>query len=162
MKIGIAVLRLVIGVLFVGHGMQKLAGWFGGGGIEGTGAGFDGMGIKPGRQNAIAAGASEAAGGALLAAGLATPAAAAMVTGTMASAVYHVHGSNGPWATQGGYEYNLVLIAAMFAVTAAGPGEYSLDHVLGFRYSGPAWAAGQLAAGVLGAAGVAARARSQA
>ena len=68
MKIGMLVLRLVIGLLFVGHGMQKLAGWFGGGGIEGTAQGFDGMGLKPGRDNAVAAGISEAGGGALLAA----------------------------------------------------------------------------------------------
>lgn len=77
MKIGMAVLRLVIGLLFVGHGMQKLAGWFGGGGIEGTGQGFEGMGLKPGKQNAVVAGVSEAAGGALLAAGLAAPVGAA-------------------------------------------------------------------------------------
>ena len=160
MKVGMAVLRLVVGLLFVGHGMQKLAGWFGGGGIEGTGAGFEGMGLKPGRQNAIAAGASEAAGGALLAAGLATPVGAAMISGAMASAIHHVHGSNGPWATKGGWEYNAVLMAAVFAVTATGPGEYSLDHALGVRTAGPGIAAAQLAAGVLGAAGVAARARS--
>ena len=155
-----AVLRLVIGLLFFGHGMQKLAGWFGGGGIEGTGAGFEGMGLKPGRQNAIAAGASEAAGGVLLAAGLATPVGAAMISGAMASAVYHVHASNGPWVTQGGWEYNVVLMAAVFAVTATGPGPYSLDHALGVRMAGPGVAAAELAAGVLGAAGVAARAKS--
>lgn len=160
MKIGMAVLRLVVGLLFVGHGMQKLAGWFGGGGVEGTGAAFEGMGLRPGRQNAIAAGAAEAGGGALLAAGLATPLGAAMITGAMGSAVHHVHAANGPWASQGGWEYNVVLMAVVFAVTASGPGELSADHALGVKYPGPALAAAQLAAGLLGAAGVAARARS--
>lgn len=161
MKIGMLVLRLVIGALFVGHGMQKLAGWFGGGGIEGTAQAFEGMGLKPGRDNAIAAGASEAAGGVLLAAGLATPLAAMMISGTMGSAVYHVHGSNGPWASQGGYEYNVVLIAAAAAIAAAGPGELSLDHALGVERSGPAVALAAVGAGLLGAAGVAARAKAR-
>ena len=83
MKIGMAVLRLVVGLLFFGHGMQKLAGWFGGGGIDGTAQGFEGMGLKPGRDNAVAAGVSETGGGALLAAGLATPLAATMISGAM-------------------------------------------------------------------------------
>lgn len=160
MKIGMAVLRLVVGLLFVGHGMQKLAGWFGGGGVEGTAQGFESMGIRPGRDNAVAAGVSEAGGGALLAAGLATPLAATMITGAMGSAVYHVHRSNGPWVTQGGWEYNAVLTAVVFAVAAAGPGELSLDHALGIERSGPAIALAAIGAGLLGSTGVAARARS--
>jgi putative oxidoreductase len=159
-KIGIAVLRLVVGLLFVGHGMQKLAGWFGGGGVDGTAQGFESMGIKPGRDNAVAAGVSEAGGGALLAAGLATPLAATMISGAMGSAVYHVHRANGPWVTQGGWEYNAVLTAVVFAVAAAGPGELSLDHALGIERSGPAVALAAIGAGLLGSAGVAARAKS--
>nr|WP_218890603.1 DoxX family protein [Actinomycetospora corticicola] len=153
-------MRLVVGLLFVGHGMQKLAGWFGGGGVEGTAQGFESMGIKPGRDNAVAAGVSEAGGGALLAAGLATPLAAMMISGAMGSAVYHVHSANGPWVTQGGWEYNAVLTAVVFAVAAAGPGELSLDHALGIERSGPAVALAAIGAGLLGSAGVAARARS--
>lgn len=160
MKIGIAVLRFVVGLLFVGHGMQKLAGWFGGGGVDGTAQGFESMGIRPGRDNAVAAGVSEAGGGALLASGLATPLAATMISGAMGSAVYHVHGANGPWVTQGGWEYNAVLTAVVFAVAAAGPGELSLDHALGIERSGPAVALAAIGAGLLGSAGVAARARS--
>lgn len=160
MKIGMLVLRLVVGLLFVGHGMQKLAGWFGGGGIEGTAQGFESMGIRPGRDNAIAAGVSEAGGGALLAAGLATPLATTMISGAMGSAVYHVHGKKTPWVTQGGWEYNVVLTAAVFALAAAGPGELSLDHAFGVERSGPGVAAAAVAAGLLGAAGVAARAKA--
>jgi putative oxidoreductase len=159
-KIGMTVLRLVVGLLFVGHGMQKLAGWFGGGGIEGTAGGFESMGLKPGKDNAIAAGVSEAGGGALLAAGLATPLAATMITGAMSSAVYHVHAPNGPWVTKGGWEYNVVLIAVVLALAAEGPGELSLDHALGIEVSGPGVAAGALAAALLGTAAVSARAKA--
>jgi putative oxidoreductase len=159
-KIGMAVLRLVVGLLFVGHGMQKLAGWFGGGGIEGTAAGFDSMGLKPGRDNAVAAGVSEAGGGALLAAGLATPLAATMISGAMASAVYHVHKPNGPWVTKGGWEYNAVLTAAALAIAAEGPGDLSLDHALGIERSGPGVALGALGVALAGTAAVAARARA--
>jgi putative oxidoreductase len=155
-----AVLRLVVGLLFFGHGMQKLAGWFGGGGIQRTAAGFEGMGLKSGRDNAVAAGVSEAGGGALLAVGLATPLATTMISGAMGSAVYHVHAPIGPWVTKGGWEYNVVLIAVVLALAAEGPGELSLDHALGIEVSGPGVAAGALAAALLGTAAVSARAKA--
>ena len=83
-------LRATVGSLFVGHGTQKLFGWFGGFGPDGTGGWLESLGVKPGKQHAMAAGASEMGGGALLAAGLATPAAAAAITGVMATAI-HIH-----------------------------------------------------------------------
>jgi putative oxidoreductase len=129
-------LRTLVGGLFIGHGTQKLFGWFGGHGLEGTGRFFDSLGLKPGRRNAIAAGAAEAAGGALLASGVAVPLAGAAITGTMATAIRHVHASKGPWTTDGGWEYNAVLIAATLAV---------VEQERGLR-----WA---LAAGAAGAAG---------
>src|SRR3954453_2154053 len=99
MKLGIAVLRTVVGVLFMGHGLQKLKGWFGGYGPDATGQAFDGMGLKPGKAHATAAGASETAGGALLPTGLLTPLAGSMLTGTMTVAIERVHLRNGPWNT---------------------------------------------------------------
>src|SRR3954454_3653970 len=125
MRFGIAILRAVIGGLFIGHGLQKLTGAFGGYGLEGTAGGFEQMGLRPGKVHATAAGAAETGGGALLVAGLATPLAASALTGTMAVAVEKVHRSNGPWAANGGYEYNAVLVAALFAITAHGPGNIS-------------------------------------
>jgi putative oxidoreductase len=71
--LGKLVLRLTVGCYFVGHGMQKLAGWFGGGGPDGTGEHFEQIGLRPGRENALLAGAAEAGGGSLLALGLFTP-----------------------------------------------------------------------------------------
>src|SRR5947209_4331600 len=128
MKLGLTALRLVVGGLFAGHGAQKLFGWFGGHGLEGTGHFFESLGLRPGRRHATAAGATEAGGGALLALGLLTPAAAAGLIGTMFTAIRKVHGPKGPWVTDGGYEYNLVLIAAVIALADVGPGDWSLDH----------------------------------
>lgn len=152
MKLGLSLLRIIVGALFFGHGTQKLQGWFGGHGLDGTGRFFEQLGLKPGKRHATAAGAAEAAGGALLAAGLLTPFAAAALTGTMATAIKTVHGPKGPWVTEGGYEYNLVLMAAVFALTDAGPGALSLDRALGLELDGPGWALFELAAGLAGSA----------
>jgi putative oxidoreductase len=78
----------------------------------------------------------------------------------MAVAVIVVHARNGPWATAGGYEYNVVLAAAAFALAGAGPGDWSLDSAIGWDVAGPEWALGALAVGLLGAAGAVGRARA--
>ena len=140
-KLGRLLLRATVGGFFIGHGTQKLFGWFGGHGLDATGQMFESLGLRPGRRNAIAAGAAEAAGGALLAAGLATPVGAAVITATMLTAIHQVHLKNGPWTTNGGYEYNAVLIAAALTLAEIGPGKPSLDDALGLKLSGPAWAA---------------------
>jgi putative oxidoreductase len=153
MKIARLLLRLTVGGFFVGHGTQKLFGWFGGHGLEATAAGFEQMGLRPGKHNAIAAGAAEAGGGALLAVGLATPLAASLLTATMITAIEKVHAKNGPWLTNGGYEYNVVLIAAALLIVEAGPGGLSLDAARGSERSGSGWALAALATGALGALG---------
>jgi putative oxidoreductase len=150
MKIGRLLLRLTVGGFFFGHGTQKLFGWFGGHGLEPTAQMFESLGMRPGRRNAIAAGAAEAGGGAAIALGLATPLAAGALTSVMLTAVHKVHLKNGPWVTNGGYEYNAVLIAAVLALTEVGPGELSLDHALGQERTGLGWT---LAAAAIGAAG---------
>lgn len=150
MRFGLALLRTVVGTLFMGHGLQKLAGWFGGHGLAGTGQFFEGLGLRPGRRNALLAGVSETAGGALLAAGLLTPLGATMLSGVMITAIRTVHGAKGPWSTDGGYEYNLTLLAIVFALADLGPGEWSLDELLGTKRSGPPWALAQLGAGYAG------------
>ena len=153
MKIGRLLLRLIVGGLFFGHGTQKLFGWFGGHGLDTTAQAFEGLGLRPGRRNAIAAGAAEAGGGTALALGLATPLAASILTATMLTAIHRVHLKNGPWLTNGGYEYNLVMIAVALALAEVGPGELSLDATLGRERSGPHWALGALALGAVGAVG---------
>ena len=151
MNVGKLALRGVVGPLFVGHGTQKLFGWFGGHGLEGTAGFFEqGIGLRPGKRHATAAGVSEALGGALLTLGAVTPAAAGMVIGTMVTAIRKVHAPKGPWVTEGGYEYNAVLIAAMVALAESGPGAPSIDSALFPRMKGTRWALLALGAGVAG------------
>jgi putative oxidoreductase len=112
--------RAIVGGYFIGHGVQKLFGVLGGHGLEGTAAHFETIGLKPGRENAIAAGVAETAGGALLTLGLFTPVAGAALVGTMVTAARTVHLEKGPWLADGGFEYNAVLIAAVLAIVDAG------------------------------------------
>jgi putative oxidoreductase len=153
--------RGTIGALMVGHGTQKLFGWFGGHGPDGTGQFFEQIGFRPGKQHALAAGAAEAGGGALLALGLATPAAAASITGVMLSAIRSVHWKNGVWSGDGGFEYNAVLIASVIGLTETGPGPLSLDARLGIEKKGALWALGALAAGAAGATAAALVSKAQ-
>lgn len=130
--LGLLALRAGVGATLVAHGTQKLFGWFGGHGLAGTGAFFESVGFTPGRANAVLAGLSEAGGGALLALGLATPAAGAAVAGTMAVAS-SMHTSQGFFAQNGGYEYPAMLGVVGAALALGGPGELSLDALLGHR-----------------------------
>jgi putative oxidoreductase len=152
MNVGRLLLRGVVGPLFVGHGTQKLFGWFGGHGLEGTSGFFEKLGLRPGKRHATAAGLSEAAGGALLTLGAFTPLAQAMVTGTMVTAIRKVHAPKGPWNTDGGYEYNLTLIAAMAALAEVGPGRPSVDASVLPRLKGNGLALAQFAGATAAAA----------
>ncbi len=153
MKIGRLILRLVVGGYFFGHGTQKLFGWFGGYGPDGTGQFFESLGLRPGKRHAVAAGAAEAGGGVLLVLGAATPLASAALIATMLTAIHRVHLKNGPWVTDQGYEYNLVLIAVAAALAETGPGSPSIDDARGSQMYGPKWAALALLLGALGAVG---------
>ncbi len=140
--------RATIGGLFIGHGTQKLFGWFGGPGLDGAAQMMDGLQMHPPKRNAIAAGATEAGGGALLAAGLATPLATSSLIGVMTTAIRKVHGANGVWSSKGGWEYNAALIAALATLAETGPGKLSLDHALGIEKKGTALALAAAGAGV--------------
>jgi putative oxidoreductase len=148
--VGKLLLRGSIGGFFVGHGTQKLFGWFGGHGPDGTGQFFESLGLRPGRRQALGAGTAETVGGALLAAGLATPLAASSLTAVMLTAIRKVHAKNGPWASNGGYEYNAVLIAAVLALAELGSGKWSADAALGIEKKGTKWAIAALGAGAVG------------
>ncbi|WP_189788361.1 DoxX family membrane protein [Streptomyces capitiformicae] len=127
--LGLLLLRLGAGGVLAAHGTQKLFGWFGGGGIEGTGAFMESVGYSPGRASATAAGLAETGGGTLLALGLATPGAGAAAAGAMAGAAA-VHTPNGFFNASGGYEYAATLGLAAAGLAIAGPGRLSLDHAL--------------------------------
>lgn len=143
--LGLLALRVGLGGTVAAHGAQKLFGSFGGGGLEGTAAFFDSAGFKPGKANAVIAGISETGGGALLALGLGTPAAAGAVTGTMAVAGA-MHAPNGFFAQQGGFEYPAAIALAASALALTGPGAISLDHALGHALNRPWMRAFALAA----------------
>ncbi len=143
-------LRVTVGGIFVEHGTQKLFGWFGGHGQDGTSQFFESIGLRPGRRNAVAAGAAEAGGGALLALGLATPAAAAALGSVMMTALRTVVWRDGIKAGTGGYE--LLLLANAVAVADLGPGTISLDALLGQERRGARWAFAALGAALAGSA----------
>ncbi len=153
MNLGLLILRLVVGLLFVGHGAQKLFGIWGGHGLKGTAGFFEGIGLKPGHVHATAAAVMEFGGGALLALGLVTPVASVALVAVMTAAVISVHFARGLWVTGGGYEYNLVLASVALALAATGPGAWSLDSALSLDMHGVLWAVGALVVGVIGGFG---------
>ena len=152
MDIAMLILRVVVGLLFVGHGTQKLFGWFGGGGVDGTSGFLGSLGFRS-RGWVAVAGLSEAGGGLLLAAGFLTPLAAAAIVGMMVTATVLVHWDKGVWNTAGGYELPLVMATSATAVAFAGPGSYSVDALLGWTMYGTAWGLGAIALGGLAAIG---------
>lgn len=153
MAIGILLLRATIGLTLAAHGAQKVFGWFGGLGLEQTGRAFDAIGFQPGRRQALAAGLVEIAAGVLLVLGCATPLAAALTVSVMMVAAVSVHGRNGFFITDGGYEFNIVFGVAALTIAFTGPGLYSLDAALGWANGGTVWGLGTLLVAALGAAG---------
>src|SRR5919201_41033 len=159
MNLALLGLRLVVGLTFSAHGAQKLFGVFGGHGTSGTAGFFEQIGLRPGRIHAWAAGATEFLGGLAVALGLLTPIAGAGLIGVMTAAVLTVHLKNGFFSTNGGFEFNLAMAAALFALAGVGAGSWSLDNALGLDLNGTGWALGALAAGLLGGLGAVASGR---
>ncbi|MFZ3468540.1 DoxX family protein [Streptomyces sp. 4.24] len=126
--VGLLLLRLVLGLTMAAHGAQKLFGWFGGGGISGTGQFFTASGYPAGDAMAVLAGLTETLGGLGLAAGLLTPLAGAAVVGTMINAIA-VHGTGSFFAPEG-VEYEILLTAGAAALALTGPGRYAADRFL--------------------------------
>ncbi|WP_010531416.1 DoxX family protein [Lentibacillus jeotgali] len=124
--IGLLIIRLVLGISLAGHGAQKLFGWFGGHGVKGTGGFFDSIGVKPGVPLAFLVGLFEFVGGLLLAAGLLTWLAAALIVIVMIGAIFKVHLPNGYFADKGGFEYPFVIIAIVVGIALIGPGVYAI------------------------------------
>ena len=151
MDSGLLLVRVVLGGIMAAHGAQKLFGWFGGFGIAGTAGWLESMGFKPARLHATVNGLAELGGGVLLALGFLTPLGAAAVAGVMLVAIATVHWSKGFFNSSGGYEFNLLIVAASIALAMTGPGTISLDNLAGWNLAGPEWGLA-----VLGAAAVAA------
>ncbi|MEH7378764.1 MULTISPECIES: DoxX family protein [Bacillaceae] len=127
--LGLFIIRLAVGLTFVGHGAQKLFGWFGGPGPVKFGQWLGSIGIKTGGITwAILAGLFELIGGLLFSAGLLTWLGAILIIIVMIDAIFTVHLKNGFWLTEGGYEYNFILIAVVLGVALIGPGDYVLFY----------------------------------
>jgi putative oxidoreductase len=145
---GLLLLRLVVGLAFAGHGSQKLFGWFGGGGPQGTASFFSSLGYRWPAAMAIIAGLCELGGGLLLASGFLTPLAALVLCTVMLNAIATVKWPQGFF---GGYELDLTFLTVAVAITATGPGRLSLDRAFGWEddITSPAWASLALAAAIV-------------
>jgi len=130
---GALVLRIPVGIIFAAHGAQKLFGWFGGYGLEGTGHWMDSIGLTPGYFLALLVGATEFFGGLALVAGLLVRPAAAALAFAMAVAIFSVHIGHGLFVQKNGIEYALALFAVALALLVSGAGRGSLDRVLSQR-----------------------------
>jgi putative oxidoreductase len=137
--LALLVLRTVAGSLLLGHGAQKLFGWWGGYGLAGTSGWLESLGLRPGRPWAILAGGSEFGGGVLSLLGLLNPLGPLGIIGSMAMATRKAHWGNPIWVTEGGPELPVTNISIATALLLTGPGRYSLDRALGIRL--PRWIA---------------------
>ena len=126
-------LRIPIGIILIAHGSQKLFGWFGGYGLEGTGQWMTSIGLTPGYLMALMAGSSEFFGGVLLLLGLLTRPTALILSFTMIVAIFSVHIGNGLFLANNGYEFGLALQAATASLAVSGAGKLSLDNLLASR-----------------------------
>src|ERR687889_2242641 len=150
MAYGLLLLRVVAGGTLFAHGAQKLFGWFGGGGIRGTAGFMEKLGFRASLAVAFLAALGEV-GGLSFAFGFLTPLAALGIVVVMLTAVGVVHWSKGFFNTNGGFEFNLALLAIALAVTATGPGRFSVDRGIGWddNISGLWWAVGVAVAAAL-------------
>src|SRR5262245_5956719 len=148
MSIGLLILRIVVGLLCVGHGTQKLFGWFGGGGPAGTEGMVGSLGFRPPRPVAYLGGLTETIGGLLLALGFLTPLGTVLIVAMMTSATPSVHLDRGLWNQNGGYELPLVYATAATTI-AFGPGRYSIDALLDLGYDHQVVAIAAAAIGVV-------------
>ena len=131
-------LRLPLGIIFAAHGAQKLFGWFGGYGLQGTGQWMASIGLEPGVLMAALAGSAEFFGGLFLLFGLLTRPAALALAFTMVVAIFSTHIGNGLFMSNNGYEFGLALLAGTLALMISGGGNLSADREIAARLSAPA------------------------
>ena len=129
-------LRIPIGIVFMAHGAQKLFGWFGGYGLEGTGQWMASIGLGPGMLMAFLAGSGEFFGGLAILLGILTRPAAAVLSITMLVAIFTVHFEHGLFMSNGGYEFALALLAASVSLMMSGAGKLSIDQFISQRLRG--------------------------
>lgn len=122
--------RIGAGAIFAAHGAQKLFGWFGGYGLDGTAGWMASIGLEPGMLMASLAGGAEFFGGLLLIIGLLVRPAALVLAATMAVAIVSVHLQNGLFLANNGYEFGLALLVITVGLVFRGAGSLSADRAL--------------------------------
>ena len=127
---GLSVIRILVGIIFIAHGAQKLFGMFGGYGLEGTGQWMESIGLAPGYLMALLSGSAEFFGGLALVIGLLARPAALVLAVTLVVAILSVHIGNGLFMSNNGYEFGLALLAGTVAVLIEGAGRFSLDRLI--------------------------------
>ncbi len=137
MDVGLLILQVVIGLLMMGHGTQKLFGWFGGQGLQATTNWLAEMGLRAPRFWALMAGLAELGGGLLFALGLFHPLGPLAIIAVMIAAIALVHWSHGLWISNGGSEYSLVLLVLAAVMGLWEPGAYTLDRFFGIALPQP-------------------------
>lgn len=125
--LGILILRLTLGLIFVFHGLHQYLGWFGGGTMETV---MKGLGLRPARLWSSLCGLGNLVGGAMVALGVFTFLGCALIITNMGVAMITIKGRNGFWERDAGYEYNLFVIGTAWAVALMGPGSLSVDWAL--------------------------------
>ncbi|WP_459986724.1 DoxX family protein [Nocardioides sp. AN3] len=128
-------MRLSLGTMLVIHAWNKVAGQ---GGLAGTAQWFEALGMRPGRLHARLAALTEATAGVLMIAGLIQPLSSAAFIGLMAVAALTDHRGKGFFVFRGGWEYVALVGVFAAALASTGPGRLSLDHRLGWGWSGQA------------------------
>lgn len=127
---GLTVLRIIVGIIFIAHGSQKLFGAFGGYGLEGTGQWMESIGLTPGYLMALLSGSAEFFGGVAVLIGLLARPAAVVLIGLLLVAIFSVHISNGLFMSNNGYEFALALLGGSIAILFEGAGKLSVDRVI--------------------------------
>lgn len=119
--LSLLILRVVVGIIFMAHGSQKLFGAFEGKGLEET---VKMLGSPLGYLVAI----GEFFGGVGILFGFLSRFSAAAIIVIMIGAIVHVHGANGFFLDKHGFEYNLALIGLLLPIFLCGPGSYSMGQ----------------------------------
>jgi putative oxidoreductase len=152
LNIGLAALRVLVGLTLASHGVAKFRG-----GLGGVGNWFDAEGLRPGRMHATAAAVAETGGSTALTLGLLTPLVGLGIVANMTVAGFVGHRKNGFFIIRDGWEYTFVLATVAASLAGTGPGEWSLDDAMGVSWSGVGWFVAAAVGGVaLGAAYLAA------
>lgn len=128
-------LRIPVGIIFMAHGAQKLFGWFGGYGLEGTGQWMASIGLGPGILMAFLAGSAEFFGGLFILLGLLTRPASIALAFTMLVAIFSVHFENGLFMSNNGYEFGLALMAASVSLALSGSGRAAVDQFIAKKFA---------------------------